>query len=598
LFGLLVLVPGPADAQQAEVIHSFDVQYVINGDGSFDVTEDIVYDFGSQQRHGIFRYVPVEYEYEPDPNYRRVTRITSISVDDGSERIPFTTSRRGTNLELKIGDPDELITGRHRYRIRYTVEGGLNPQPQWDELYWNVTGNDWNVTILNASATVIAPSIEMTDCFQGPTGSTERCLREDGQPPVFRTSRFQGPGAGLTVVVALTKGSVEAPPLELVKIKSAAEKVRDFIGFKPLPLAATAFLAVTGPIALARYWWLSGRDKWYGDVHYLTEKADETTKPMFAKDTVVVEYTPPEILEGRGRIGRPLRPAEIGTLLDERADTLDVTATIVDLAVRGYLRITEVPKTWLFGSTDYKLDKLKDADDALLTYESVLLRSLFEDGDSVEMSDLKNKFYTDLKQVKTSLYSQVVTKDKFFAANPENVRTYHRVAGFGLIAAGVLAAYGLGTLLGAAIIGVPIAVLGVVLLVASGWMPRRTGKGRETYRRALGFREYMEVAETDRQRFNEEENIFEKYLPYAMVYGCVEKWAEAFEGLEGQPQDTNRWYVSPHPFRPLAFTASMNSFSSSMSSAIASTPGGSGSSGFSGGGSSGGGGGGGGGGSW
>jgi uncharacterized membrane protein len=130
-------------------------------------------------------------------------------------------------------------------------------------------------------------------------------------------------------------------------------------------------------------------------------------------------------------------------------------------------------------------------------------------------------------------------------------------------------------------------------------MPRRTGRGREYYRRSLGFRKYMTIAETERQRFYEEANMFEKYLPYAIVYDCVDKWARAFEGLEGQPaSQTSGWYVGSGPFIASSFSRDISSFSSSMSTAIASTPGGSGGSGFGGGGSSGGGGGGGGGGSW
>ena len=112
------------------------------------------------------------------------------------------------------------------------------------------------------------------------------------------------------------------------------------------------------------------------------------------------------------------------------------------------------------------------------------------------------------------------------------------------------------------------------------------------YRRCLGFREYMTVAETDRQKFYEEENIFEKYLPYAIVYDCVDKWAKAFEGLEGQPgaATTSGWYIGTGPFLAASFARDVSSFSDGMSTAIAS--------GFGGGGFSGGGGGGGGGGSW
>jgi uncharacterized membrane protein len=119
------------------------------------------------------------------------------------------------------------------------------------------------------------------------------------------------------------------------------------------------------------------------------------------------------------------------------------------------------------------------------------------------------------------------------------------------------------------------------------------------YRRALGFREYMVIAETDRQKFAEEANLFQKYLPYAIVYDCVDRWARAFEGLAATAAGAAAgWYVGSGVFSPTSFSRNLESFSSSMSSAIASTPGGSGGSGFSGGGFSGGGVGGGGGSSW
>ncbi len=120
-------------------------------------------------------------------------------------------------------------------------------------------------------------------------------------------------------------------------------------------------------------------------------------------------------------------------------------------------------------------------------------------------------------------------------------------------------------------------------------------------RRTLGFRRYMETAEKDRAAFAEREGIFSAYLPYAIVFGCVDRWAKTFEGLdrEAAAAATGGWYADPGQFSALSFSNEMSSFSSTVSSTIAYTPGTSGSSGFSGGGgSSGGGGGGGGGGSW
>jgi uncharacterized membrane protein len=330
-------------------------------------------------------------------------------------------------------------------------------------------------------------------------------------------------------------------------------------------------------------------------VHYLTGSSENNPRPLFARETVVVEYTPPEI----GTEKRPLRPAEIGVLLDERADTLDVTATIVDLAVRGYLRIEQVEGKGLFGKDDYILHRLKPSDDDLLVFERELHDSLFDGAESVKMSDLKNKFYSDLAKVKSALYVQSgKTKNKFFNRNPSSVRNGYLTGGIVLAGLGIAAFVGLGAIEVGAILAVPIVIAGLLMAALSSAMVARTALGREMYRRILGFREYMEVAETDRQRFYEDASIFDKYLPYAIVYGCTEKWARAFEGIEGVDTTTRTWYVGNSAFTPVVFASNINSFSSSISSSISSTPASSGSSGFSGGGGGGGGFGGGGGGSW
>jgi uncharacterized membrane protein len=186
---------------------------------------------------------------------------------------------------------------------------------------------------------------------------------------------------------------------------------------------------------------------------------------------------------------------------------------------------------------------------------------------------------------------------KLFPRDPEEVRTLYRVAGIAVTVLGGLVAFGLGKFFGAGLVGIPIAIGGLLLLGLSHLMPRRTAQGRELYRRSLGFRLYMTKAEKERQEFAEKANLFEEYLPYAIVYGCVRKWAKAFEGL-GLEQRQSSWYVGQHGFTPIGFADSLGDFSSSVSGVMASTPGGSGGSGFGGGGSSGGGGGGGGGGSW
>jgi len=587
-----------ARADEDWVIRSFDVTYTITEDGVVAAVEDIRVDFGSQEKHGIFRDMPAEYAYDEDSN--RQIAILGIRVDDGSTPVPFETTTGGPNIRIKIGDPDKTVTGEQRYRISYTISGGLNPFPDHDQLYWNVTGHEWPVDIERASATVVAPGpgIEQTTCFQGPPDSTDLCASSGDETTAgFRATGTIFSGSDFTIVVALQKGLVQVPPPVLVKPHvSDTKTVGDFFKFTPIAIGLAALTAVAVVAALARLWWLAGRDRWFGDMAHVIDSAPAQTKPLFARETIVVEFQPPEV----ERRGRRLRPAEIGLLVDERADTLDVSASIVDLAVRNYLVIKEVEKDGIFGAfkkQDYELQNLSKPEDELLPYEQRLLQALFDGKETMKLSDLKNKFHDDLAEVKKGLYEESTKQLKFFPTNPETIRTIYRVAGGTTVAVGVGVGYLLGLAFGAAFIGIPIVIGGVLLFLFSHLMPRRTAEGRQMYRRAMDFRKYMVTAEKERQKFAEKANIFHEYLPYAIVYGCVDKWAEAFEGLDAVQREAS-WYQGRGVFIPTHFASSVSDFSSSISGVMASTPGGRGGSGFGGGGGSGGGGGGGGGGSW
>jgi uncharacterized membrane protein len=147
-----------------------------------------------------------------------------------------------------------------------------------------------------------------------------------------------------------------------------------------------------------------------------------------------------------------------------------------------------------------------------------------------------------------------------------------------------------------ALLGLPLVLAGVALAAVSRWMPRRTARGTALARRVEGFRRVIETAETHLARWAEQEHVFTRYLPYAVVFGLVERWAKVFAGLAAEAADTS-WYVSTHPFTVAELGDRLETFSVTASGVIASTPAGSGGSGFSGG-AAGGGGGGGGGGSW
>ena len=297
-----------------------------------------------------------------------------------------------------------------------------------------------------------------------------------------------------------------------------------------------------------------------------------------------MEFVPPD----------GLRPGQVGTLIDEQANTLDVTATIIDLAVRGYLRITEIPKQGWLGSTDWQLDSLKPGT-GLKPYENTLLTALFASGPSVPLSSLKNTFAAHLKAVENELYDDMMANG-WYRRRPDHTRAMVAVLAVLLILAGV----GLTVLLAATtsfgLLGLPLVVFGLLMVFGVRIFPARTAKGYGTLRRILGFKRFIDESEKERAQFAERQNLFSEYLPYAVVFGATDKWARAFAGLDGQLPRTD-WYVSDQLFTVALFSQAMGGFTTTASGTISSVPASSGGSGFSGG-SSGGGFGGGGGGSW
>jgi len=171
-------------------------------------------------------------------------------------------------------------------------------------------------------------------------------------------------------------------------------------------------------------------------------------------------------------------------------------------------------------------------------------------------------------------------------------------AGFGCLTAiaGLGLVFLLGRTFGWGLVGVALVPVGLAVVVLNHAMPARTETGSALLAQTLGFKRYLDTAETDRAKFAEREGLFTAYLPYAVMFASVDRWMRAFAGLD-TAQAVSGFYVGPGPFNALAFSNSFGSFSSTLASTVVSTPAGSGGSGFSGG-FSGGGGGGGGGGSW
>jgi uncharacterized membrane protein YgcG len=556
---------------RAEVIRSFDVKTSLSRDAVLTVTERIVWDFENAQRRGIIREIP--YRYDRNGRDYRI-RIAVQSVTDESGRgYKYRVRNIGRNVNIRVGDPNVWITGAHTYVIRYTVRKAVNTFDGQPEVYWNATGNDWPVPIERASATFQPPpgvKPLRAVAFQGPYGSRDQAVTQpDGAG--YRFSAANLPiGSGLTFAVRLPAGSASEPALY-----SVWDALKTWGVALLLPLLSLAFVL--------RKYAVSGRDEaWTGPAG--------------------VEWEPP----------KGLSPAEVGTLLDERCDMADIISTLIDLAARGYLRIEvqESTKFLFFSSKDYTFVRTEPPADAqpLAEHERRFLKGLFDGegqpGDTVNLSDLKNEFYTHLPGIRNAIYSAVTNKN-LFRGNPESVRGNYIAAG---VITAIAGGIGTGVTLAAGLdwgpfAGVGLILAGLIIAFSSKAMPARTAAGVAALRQALGFQRFVRMAEKPRieAMLKDDPTLFGRLLPFAMVLGVGDEWAEKFRDLLTEPPN---WYHDPSygygvPFSPHSFVSDLGRGMSTMSSTFASQPSsaGSGGSGFSGGGS-GGGFGGGGGGSW
>ncbi len=575
-------------------VTSFEAAYRVSADGVVEVEERVEVNFRNLRRHGIYRDLfetarcgppaeGVEQPLIPCPEgwVRKWVYRDFRVTDANGEPWKFKRESLAGTVRLRIGDPDVTVSGRQTYVIRYRVERALDAYGEHDELYWNVTGQ-WQVPIERFVVEVELPAgAELrTACYVGSAGARESCtMGVEGSRARFSALRLNT-FEQATIAVGWQKGVVAVPPPKLVE----PARVSDYLKLDAVEWAGFGLTAVLGLTAALALWWRHGRDRRYRGIYYLTNEPSEETRPLFGGPPLVVEYLPPG----------DLRPAQMGVLLDERADTLDVTATIIDLAVRGYLHIKETPKRGLLGKADWELERRK-TDGDLLPYERTLLDALFAKGERVRVSELKYEFADDLEKVKKLIYDDAMGRG-WFAVRPGHARHATAVGGIGWVLGGVGLVLLGATLFGRGLLLAGLGLGGLALLGLAPSMARRTAGGSEMLRRVLGFRLYIATAERHRQEFNERENIFARYLPFAIVFGCVEKWAKAFEGLDEQAQrSTAGWYTGPGPFAVTAFSEGLRGFNSSVGATLAATRS-SGGSGF--GGGAGGGGGGGGGGSW
>ncbi|MCB9813826.1 DUF2207 domain-containing protein [Candidatus Nomurabacteria bacterium] len=550
----------------AEEITSFASDIVINSDSSFTVTETIEYDFGSANKHGIYRNIKNQHAQPATAWYKkRYIDLTLKYVKKDGAFEPYSLEEYD-GLKIKIGSPDHLITGKHVYEVQYEVGGALAVYPDTTEIYWNVTGDEWQVPIKNATARVSFLSEGRFDkthyCYVGMPGSNTLCdeIEPSDSKTIFRTQLINS-GEGFTIAQSLK------------------------IPFEPVVLEKYNLVLLVVFVMLTWYL-LLGLWIYRWRIKYRQSK------------TVIPQYEPYQ----------DFKPMFTGVLIDNRLDSKDITAGIIHLAQQGYISIKQVTSElpWLlkkvFKFNDFEITLLNISEPKLSTHKE-LLKILFvypdQVGDKVRLSEIKKDYsrlqsnYNIIKELKKTVNSDLVELgflSKLELIRPTPIKIIYYVVIVLLL------------IFGSVIFFKEYSIV-VVVLVCFAVSPiftfaaeRRTQKGYEALYYLKGFKEFLSVTEKERYKFHNAPALspqqFMEYLPYAIAFGVEEEWAEVFKDIQIDFPD---WYESNETvsFSAKSFNSNLSSFSTAFSAST-----GTGGSGSSVGGSSGGGSGGGGGGSW
>ena len=548
----LVLLGLSVKAEGFESVKDFQSNVTVNRDGTISVEEAIKYDFSDLQKHGVFRSIstkPVR-DNQDGKAFKLTVDIQSITDENG---VPYkyTKPAKRDYVYLKIGDPNRTITGQHTYIIKYVVSGALTYFSDHDELYWNSTGNEWEVPIEIAASRITLP-IDIPEggtkvnCYAGAKDSKSQDCSASITKNILTTvtNKPLGINEGLTSVVSFPKGFI-----------AVLEPQKDNSGIIDTILSVVFSVLIIS--------WL-----FVLPVKILVDSIKEKRFTKRNERIVAAWFEPPQYENHT-----VFSPAETGFIIDKTIDHKELTGTLIQLAQRGYLKIKSDEKK------DFIFIKLKDytTDTSLREFERKTLEAIFDGKDEVKVADLKvsTKFLANTQKFRKAVEEELVT-NKMFERKPSSTET-------AMVALGMFALFTMNLF------------LAFVCLVFARKSAKRTLIGIEKYSEAKSLFNFLKSQDDQLDFQAQNQMFFEKLLPYATAFGVESIWAGRFKDLKMVKPD---WYEGEDFSDVMVLSSMSHSLSSSVHSSMTPTSSSSGfSSGFSGG-SSGGGGGGGGGGSW
>ncbi|MCJ7666915.1 MAG: DUF2207 domain-containing protein, partial [Anaerolineae bacterium] len=479
----LGLVGGVRAQDQDLYWDRLDADITVQKNSDILITETWEVTFTEGSVHSLYRNVPTD----------RLEDISLVEVlADGQKTVPgretpytYETYYEDDDYVIKVYFP-YTQDSTHTYVISYLVEGGLRIYEGGDQIWWKAIFSDRDFPIRSSTVTVHLPEGVSEVQNVAAYGWDASFDVRDSRTVIFMAQDIS-PGQEMEVRVQFPHGIVEASPPSWQAAEDFRASVRPWANLGSLCLGL--FIPLAAFLGLYILWYTRGRDR------PIRMPADNLAEP------------PSDLPAG-----------VVGTLLDERADMKDIVATIVDLARRGVIQMKEVEEPGFLGIGSHRdvtflRGETEGKEEGLRQYERTLLKRLFGRRPAVNLSDLKNKFYTAIPILQKELYEEAV-KLGFFTQSPERTRNiYYGLGCAGIVLSGILGFCGMAVLseiTGLAIfpfIGLGLAFIGVVIF--GRYMPRKSGEGSMEAAKWRAFKRYLENIEryTDLQ---EAKDIFDK----------------------------------------------------------------------------------------
>jgi Predicted membrane protein (DUF2207) len=525
----------------ADTVNSYAAQLNLDGDGVLHVKETVELTAAGDT---VSRTLTTR--LRSDAERDRVWKLSNISATVGGQRAEVNTEEvdNGTKIDVKTGSGDKTVA------YSYDVDGTVADSIEGRQVSWPVVqGFDSAIPQARVSATI--PFASWVTCFAGREGDSVPCTSSQlGESAAIELEQRSLPPAGrVTLVAGLSSDATVKPNADYAEHWSLGRAFTvdgATVGLASLVLG----LGLLGAAAL---WLLRGRDA--------AKTSDGESGPA---RPVLDGADGPQFAAPDG-----IRPGQVGTVVDESADLVDITATLLDLAVRNYLTITEMPREGQFGRLDWTLTRRHPGGPELLAYEKSLLDAIFADGDEVTVSSLGPSLRPRLTAVRENLYADVVTQG-WFTHRPDAVRNRWTTAGLVLVAAGAVLTVVLAAVSKFGLVGLAVMLSGIALTLSGQEAPARTARGAVVLGRIFGLRAYL-AGETAADLPQERRLEFaSRCLPYATVLGLTEKWALEIAATDEDdtPDEGIGWYNGPDNWHLSNIGESLSNFVTAVNGSL------------------------------